>query len=316
MPTRRGEVRWQGRRAHARKSRLQHRSRPLISPSAVDRLSGGSVRIEVKEGYRFYDVDYERGTIEDVRSGVVDLAVVGARAWDAADVKCFNALVVPFLIDSYALRAARARKLPARRCSKESTLGLVGIAFLPGSCGGRWDSRGRLSDRTTTGVRESGSDQLASPPRRSTLSGPEPKDSGPFRRGSTGSTEPSLASHDQQQPLRQGRPSAYFERRLLTETDDDLQGTVRLSTRSRPNSRTFCRRRSGSIGTVLARVQETKQDSPRRDLPASQLPLVAVSPPISQRCAEPCSPSTTARTRFADGGPDRGDRVPGARRVP
>ena len=31
--------------------------------SAVERLSGGSIQIDVKYGVRFYDVDYEQGTI-------------------------------------------------------------------------------------------------------------------------------------------------------------------------------------------------------------------------------------------------------------
>jgi TRAP-type C4-dicarboxylate transport system substrate-binding protein len=113
-----------------------HDYNPIETPdfvSAVARLSGGSVRIEVKQGYRYYDVDYEQGTIEDVRSGAVDLAVIGARAWDAAGVKSFNALVAPFLVDSHDLeRRVLESPVAERMLEGVEPLGLVGIALLPG----------------------------------------------------------------------------------------------------------------------------------------------------------------------------------------
>jgi len=101
--------------------------------SAVDRLSGGSIRIDVKYGVRFHDVEYEQGTIADVRNSVYDLALVGARAWDAAGVKSFNALVAPFLVDSYALqRHVLESSIVERMLEGVEPLGLVGIALLPG----------------------------------------------------------------------------------------------------------------------------------------------------------------------------------------
>jgi TRAP-type C4-dicarboxylate transport system substrate-binding protein len=101
--------------------------------SAVERLSDGSIRIEVKYGFRFYDVEYEQGTIADVRNAVVDLALVGARAWDAAGVKSFNALVAPFLVDSYELeRRVLESSLTERMLEGVEPLGLVGIAVVPG----------------------------------------------------------------------------------------------------------------------------------------------------------------------------------------
>lgn len=101
--------------------------------SAVERLSGGSIRVNVKYGYRFYDIDYEQGTIVDVRNDVVDLAVVGARAWDAAGVKSFNALVAPFLVDTYALQQrVLDSSLVERMLEGVEPLGLVGIAVVPG----------------------------------------------------------------------------------------------------------------------------------------------------------------------------------------
>jgi TRAP-type C4-dicarboxylate transport system substrate-binding protein len=101
--------------------------------SAVERLSDGSIRMEVKYGYRFYDVEYEQGTILDVQKAVVDLALVGARAWDAAGVNSFNALVAPFLVDSYALqRRVLESSLPEQMLEGVEQLGLVGIAVVPG----------------------------------------------------------------------------------------------------------------------------------------------------------------------------------------
>lgn len=101
--------------------------------SSVERLSGGSIQIDVKYGVRFYDVDYEQGTIVDVQNAVYDLALVGARAWDAAGVKSLNALVAPFLIDSYALeRRVLESSLTERMLEGLEPLGLIGIALVPG----------------------------------------------------------------------------------------------------------------------------------------------------------------------------------------
>ncbi len=101
--------------------------------SAVERLSGGSIRIDVKHGVRFYDIDYEQSTIVDVQNDVYDLALVGARAWDAAGVKSFNALVAPFLVDTYAIqRHALESSIAERMLDGVEPLGLVGIALLPG----------------------------------------------------------------------------------------------------------------------------------------------------------------------------------------
>lgn len=101
--------------------------------SAVKHLSEGSIRIDVKYGYRFYDVDYEQATILDVQKAVVDLALVGARAWDAAGVRSFNALVAPFLVDSYALQEhVLEGSLAERMLEGVEPLGLEGIAVIPG----------------------------------------------------------------------------------------------------------------------------------------------------------------------------------------
>src|SRR5215510_3298187 len=63
--------------------------------SAVERLSGGSIRIETRV-QRVAQVAYERLTIKDVRAGKADLALVGARVFDTLGVTSLRALVAPF----------------------------------------------------------------------------------------------------------------------------------------------------------------------------------------------------------------------------
>jgi TRAP-type C4-dicarboxylate transport system substrate-binding protein len=104
--------------------------------AAVERLSGGSIRIEEKNGWRS-DAPIEEGeqrTIEDVRSGKADLTIVPARVWDTIGVKSFRALVAPFLVDSVDLeRRVIESPLAARMLEGVEPLGLVGIAVLPGA---------------------------------------------------------------------------------------------------------------------------------------------------------------------------------------
>jgi TRAP-type C4-dicarboxylate transport system substrate-binding protein len=100
---------------------------------AVERLSSGSVRIDVTESWRRGQLDREARTIEDVRAGRFDLALVGARAWDTLGVTSFQALLAPFLVDSYALqRRVLQSGLAQRMLTGVEPLGLVGVALLPG----------------------------------------------------------------------------------------------------------------------------------------------------------------------------------------
>ena len=63
------------------------------------------MRIEFENSWRLGEVDNERGTIEDVRDGKVDLGSVGARAFDLVGVENFQPLVAPFAVDSSACSA-------------------------------------------------------------------------------------------------------------------------------------------------------------------------------------------------------------------
>jgi TRAP-type C4-dicarboxylate transport system substrate-binding protein len=92
----------------------------------VERLSGGTIEIEVKDNWRGGVL--ESVTIEDVRAGEVDMAWVGARAFDD-----FRALLAPLLVDSYDLEEkVFAAGIPARMMGGFDELGLVSIAVLPG----------------------------------------------------------------------------------------------------------------------------------------------------------------------------------------
>lgn len=99
----------------------------------VARQSDGALRIEFKNGWRQGRTAYEPRTIEDVRDGKIDLAKVGARAFDLAGVRSFQPLVAPLAVDSYALeRRVLGSPLAARMLQGVDRIDLVGIALLPG----------------------------------------------------------------------------------------------------------------------------------------------------------------------------------------
>jgi TRAP-type C4-dicarboxylate transport system substrate-binding protein len=104
--------------------------------AAVERLSGGSIRIDETHGWNSDAPieEVEKRTIEDVRAGKVDIALIPARAWDTVGVKSFQALVAPFLVDSVGLgRRVVQSPLAGRMLEGVEPLGLVGIAVLPGT---------------------------------------------------------------------------------------------------------------------------------------------------------------------------------------
>jgi TRAP-type C4-dicarboxylate transport system substrate-binding protein len=101
--------------------------------AAVGRLSAGSLRVDLVPAERGNDVDYERGVVDDVRSGKVQLGIVGVRVWDTLGVTSFRALLVPLLVDSLELQGrVLASTLSARMLDGVEKAGVVGIALLPG----------------------------------------------------------------------------------------------------------------------------------------------------------------------------------------
>jgi TRAP-type C4-dicarboxylate transport system substrate-binding protein len=99
----------------------------------VSRLSGGTIRISVENGWRVGQVNYENGLINDVRRGKADLGASGSRAWDALGIDSLRALATPLLINSYELeqRVLESSLIPPMLAGL-SQLGLVGLGVLPG----------------------------------------------------------------------------------------------------------------------------------------------------------------------------------------
>jgi TRAP-type transport system periplasmic protein len=106
---------------------------------AVAERSGGSIRIEIKTRWRASELDSERLTVEDVRDGKVQMAIVGARVWDTLGVKSFRGLLAPFLVDSLELeRRVLESPLSPRMLAGVERAGVVGIALLPGPLRRPW----------------------------------------------------------------------------------------------------------------------------------------------------------------------------------
>ena len=100
--------------------------------AAAARLSGGSIRIDVRVGGKAL-LDYERRLVQDVRAGEGELASVGARMWDTMGVTSFRALVAPFLVESLAhQQRVLESPLVERMLAGLEPLDLVGLAVLPG----------------------------------------------------------------------------------------------------------------------------------------------------------------------------------------
>jgi TRAP-type C4-dicarboxylate transport system substrate-binding protein len=101
--------------------------------AAVKALSQGSMRIELKPGWRLKEVDYDRGTIADLRSGKVDLAKIGVRSLDELGDPAFQPLMAPLLVDSLPLeRRVLTSRLARTMLASVHRLGVEGVTFLPG----------------------------------------------------------------------------------------------------------------------------------------------------------------------------------------
>jgi TRAP-type C4-dicarboxylate transport system substrate-binding protein len=101
--------------------------------SAVRRLSHGSIKLVLRENWRHQDVDYDRGTVADVRAGKADLAKVAVRSLDELGVDEFQAVTAPFLVDGLALeRKLLASRLPDKMLPGIRRLGVEGMTVLPG----------------------------------------------------------------------------------------------------------------------------------------------------------------------------------------
>ncbi len=134
--------------------------------AAVDELSGGSMRIDVRENWRDGELAYEHGTVEDIGSGKADLGDVGVRVFDTMGVTSFQALVAPLLIDSVELQqAVLTSDIPAPMLDGLHELGVVGLGVVPGTLRRPAGKRALLSADDyrgrRIGVREGAVAQLA-----------------------------------------------------------------------------------------------------------------------------------------------------------
>jgi TRAP-type C4-dicarboxylate transport system substrate-binding protein len=100
---------------------------------AVDRLSKGSLQIRVEPNWRTTEINYDRGTIADVRAGKADLAKIGVRSFDTLGVRDFQPLIAPLLVDTLGLEAKILRSpLAARMVAGADGLRVEGLTLLPG----------------------------------------------------------------------------------------------------------------------------------------------------------------------------------------
>jgi TRAP-type transport system periplasmic protein len=101
---------------------------------AVERLSRGEIRIEVRGGWRSDEVNADRATVQDVREGRVDVGNVPTRAWDQVGVMSLQALDAPMLVDSLALQE-RVLGAPVAQTMLEGvrSAGVEPVALLPGA---------------------------------------------------------------------------------------------------------------------------------------------------------------------------------------
>lgn len=101
---------------------------------AVERLSGGAIKIEVKGDWRLGEVEAERGTVGDVRAGRADMARIPTRAWDTFGVNSLQPLEAPLLVDSLALQQRIvASPVGAAMLAGVRAAGVEPVGLLPGS---------------------------------------------------------------------------------------------------------------------------------------------------------------------------------------
>jgi TRAP-type C4-dicarboxylate transport system substrate-binding protein len=101
--------------------------------SEVNRLSGGSLKLDVISRWRYGQVGFETGVIRDVQAGNADIGIAGARAWSTVGDKSFEALEAPMLISSYALQEkVLSSPIAKQMLASLKGLGLTGLGIRPG----------------------------------------------------------------------------------------------------------------------------------------------------------------------------------------
>jgi TRAP-type transport system periplasmic protein len=95
--------------------------------------TGGTVTIEFEDGVHRGEAAYESAIIDDVAAGTYDLGWAAPRPWHGKGVTSLDALMAPFLVDSYALqRVVLESDLEEEMLAGLDGTGLVGLGILPG----------------------------------------------------------------------------------------------------------------------------------------------------------------------------------------
>jgi TRAP-type C4-dicarboxylate transport system substrate-binding protein len=99
----------------------------------VKTLSNGSITIEpLWDAGKHTEAGFEAGVIQLAKDGKADFGLAASRAWDTADIRSFQALQAPFLIDNDALAQAVATStIAAQMLDSLSKSGLVGLTLWP-----------------------------------------------------------------------------------------------------------------------------------------------------------------------------------------
>jgi TRAP-type C4-dicarboxylate transport system substrate-binding protein len=113
--------------------------------AAVDRLSGGSLRLEVRGHWREHQARADPRTLRDVGAGTIDLGKVAVGALGLVGDHRFDALVAPFLVDSLSLEhKVLAGRVADEMLSSGKRRNAVVVALLPGPLQRPFGQRRRL----------------------------------------------------------------------------------------------------------------------------------------------------------------------------
>jgi TRAP-type C4-dicarboxylate transport system substrate-binding protein len=97
---------------------------------AVERISDGTIAVDVTDSWAKPDPNYETILIKDVAAGKAQLGMVGIRAFDTVGVNAFQGLMAPFLIDTTGLHEKVLRSDIARGLLGQlGSAGVVGLGY-------------------------------------------------------------------------------------------------------------------------------------------------------------------------------------------
>jgi len=110
-------------------------SEPLVLEfiDQVKKLSNGEITIKpIWNAGKKTKAGFETGVIQLVREGKADFGLAASRAWDTEDIKSFQALQAPFVIDNDALAEAVATSnIASQMLDSLSKSGIVGLTLWP-----------------------------------------------------------------------------------------------------------------------------------------------------------------------------------------